>query len=233
MARAPNDKDRFKRQPSQPNSANQGASATWPSFFDGTVPPEPLALKTTVITISTSFTLDAVLLRSQSASVALDAVLKTSQSASFTLDAVITSTVTVTTSFTADADLFKNQSASFTANAVLKRSQSASLTVNAILRRTQSASFTANSWLIRHITTGISFNAVIGVTVTRHDRTTYHSGVDHSLDHTLARTFDVYRRGDLVHDTLVDLDARITAMENSGRRTVSRLSRFTIDAVLV
>ena len=112
-----------------------------------------------VTTVNGSFTANAVIFRTQTASLTANAVLKRfdqpgsltadaiirrlNQPGSLTADAVLRATITG--SFTADAVLFKTISASFSADAVIFRSQSASLTADAVLFRTQEASFTLDA----------------------------------------------------------------------------------------
>jgi hemolysin activation/secretion protein len=187
-----------------------------------------------VSTVSASLTADAVLRRSQSASFSVDAqiTLGTSTvSTSFTADAVITTSVTISTSFTADASLVKIQNASFTANAVIKRSQTASLTANSVIRRTQTASFTANASINAHRSASFAADAVIlGLFIQQHDRWTTHTGIDHGVDHILARPIGTFMRGTNLMDVLIDMDARLTAKE---QQKALRLTALTLDAVIV
>lgn len=93
-------------------------------------------------TITSSFTLNAVFRKGQSASFTLDAALVRTQTATFTLDAVI------------------NRGGSFTLNAVLKKGQTATFPLDSALRKTFSSSFTLNAVLTR-TTFQVTLNAVL------------------------------------------------------------------------
>jgi hypothetical protein len=209
---------------------------------------------------TSSLTLDGVLRRSQSASLTLNAFIQYSftldaviqgvpgapafQSDAFQTDAFQTSALPGTATLTLDAVLLRTQNASFTANAVLRRSQSSSLTLDATITNTISRSFTLDAALVRTVSTSLTAAAVIkrnqsrsltldaylDLAVIKHDRTTFHSGVDHVVDHVLAQGFDRYAKNEDLMDVLIDLDARITARE---KHKVLRSASLRLDAVIV
>jgi hypothetical protein len=193
-----------------------------------------------VIGTTPSFTADAVLKRSQSSSLTADAVVSKTQTASLALNAVIMPRFSIdavivlaagVVQFTADAVLLRGQSASFTADALLRRSQSSSLIANSIIRRTQTASFTADAALIVRQSRLFTADAVIlGLFIQQHDRWTTHTGIDHGVDHVLARPIGTFLRGTDLQDYLIDFDERLSAVE---RHQQYRTGSFTLDAVLV
>ena len=112
-----------------------------------------------------SFTIDAILQKTQASSFTadsyltytftIDAVLQGEQTDSLIADAVLKEAQT--DSFTADAYL----SEIFTVDAVLKGTQSSSITAGAVLKGTLSDSFTANGVLLKTTTDTIAADAIL------------------------------------------------------------------------
>jgi hypothetical protein len=109
--------------------------------------------------VTPSFTLDAVLLRTQSTSLTLDAVLRHSQAAGFTLDADLLKTAA--SSFTVDASIFAAGIQSFSVDAIIRSPQATSFTVDAALQRTTSSSFTVDGLLLKGRSTSLTLDAVL------------------------------------------------------------------------
>jgi hypothetical protein len=104
----------------------------------------------------------------------------------------------------------------------------ASLTANAILLQPQTSSFTADAVIFKP---QFTIDAVIlGLFIQQHDRWTTHTGIDHGVDHVLARPIGTFLRGTDLQDYLIDFDERLSAVE---RHQQYRTGSFTLDAVLV
>lgn len=111
--------------------------------------------------IRPSFSANAVIRKTISASFASDAATKRSQTGSFTEDAALAPNITSQGSFTADGILFRNISSSLAQDAVFKAQVSASLTQDAVLVQVNSASITGNAVIKRAIASSGTANAVI------------------------------------------------------------------------
>ena len=173
---------------------------------------EPSFPITGLTTVSGSFTLDAVLLRSASATFTLDAILKKTASASFTLNANIVRTTSA--SFTLDTVIKKTASATFTLDAVLKRTQSATFTLDAAISAGGfSGTFTLDAILRRSQSASFTLDAVIKATISR----TY------TLDSVLKRT----QTGSFTLNAFVGLYFRLNAV--FFKRTTTH---FSLDAQL-
>jgi hypothetical protein len=90
----------------------------------------------------------------------VDAVIKRTQTGSFSLDAVVKRTITGT-AFTLDALVKKTQSNSFTVNALVKRTQTGTLTLDAVIKRSQTGTFTVNAVLKRTLAGAFTVDALI------------------------------------------------------------------------
>jgi hypothetical protein len=103
-----------------------------------------------------------------------------------------------------------------------------SITADAVINVHRSASFTIDAILFQP---SFTIDAVIlGLFVQQHDRWTTHTGIDHGVDHILARPIGTFMRGTNLMDVLIDMDARLTAKE---QQKALRLTALTLDAVIV
>lgn len=128
-----------------------------PSTTGAILPPEDL----TPVEQTGSFSLDAVLLKTQASSGTLDAIILKTQSSSATLDAVIKKTLSG--SGTLDAVVLKTQAASLTLDAVLLKTQASSWTLDAVLLKTMSATAALDSVLLATLTGSFSLDAMVAV----------------------------------------------------------------------
>lgn len=116
------------------------------------------------VTLSGSFTADAVVRRETTSSFAADAVILRTQAGSFTADAIVRAERVG--ALTADAVLLITASATFSANAVIRATLSGSFAADAVIKREQTFSFSADAVVVRTTTGAFFADAVVFRTIT-------------------------------------------------------------------
>lgn len=113
----------------------------------------------TATTVSSSFTANAVIRKTQTATLTADAVLRAIAAASMTADAVLFRTQSH--AFVVDALVSRTASATVTADAVIRATLTAGITVDAVILKTVAASFTADAVLLAARMAGFVADAVV------------------------------------------------------------------------